>query len=174
MVIKTGEPLLASDINDLTFFPKGVILTFSSEAYSATSAEFKNIWKICDGQNGTPNLVGKFLRGGSTSGALGGADSVTLNASHMPAHSHSFSGTTVSAGSHSHSIGSMGNQHLANAGVGVGKEFLGTNTYSDYSTGSGGAHTHTFSGTTSSYGNGGGSVPTVPSYYQVIYIMKVS
>jgi hypothetical protein len=69
MAIATGERLLASDINDLTFFPKGAILTFSTEAYSATSAAFKTIWKICNGQNGTPNLVDKFLRGGAVSGA---------------------------------------------------------------------------------------------------------
>ena len=83
MTIATGQPMLAADILDLTFFPKGTILTFSSTAWSATSANFKTIWKICNAANhaadaNVPDLTNKFLRGAESSGTNGGADSVTL------------------------------------------------------------------------------------------------
>jgi hypothetical protein len=99
MTIKTGERLVATDITDLTFFPKGTILTFSSEAWSATSAEFKKVWKVCDGQNGTPNLIDRFLRGGAASDFTtgGGADSVALVKENLPKHGH-----TISDPGHSH------------------------------------------------------------------------
>lgn len=46
-------------------------------------------WYKCDGTNGTPNLVDKFIRGGSTSGATGGEDTHVLTVTEMPAHAHS-------------------------------------------------------------------------------------
>jgi hypothetical protein len=49
------------------YFVKNAI---SGEAWNATSAEFKNIWKICNGQNGTPDLrggwVGKYFPSSTT------------------------------------------------------------------------------------------------------------
>ena len=49
-------------------------------------------WYKCDGNNGTVNLVNKFVRGGATSGASGGSDnSVVVQHNHsasQPAHSH--------------------------------------------------------------------------------------
>lgn len=75
-------------------------------------------WAICDGTNGTPNLVGRFIvgAGGSYSlGDTGGANAVTLTVTQIPGHTHSgpahshTSGslTADSAGSHAHSSGSL-------------------------------------------------------------------
>ncbi|MDR1114381.1 MAG: hypothetical protein LBL50_04755 [Candidatus Margulisbacteria bacterium] len=103
MTIATGERMYASDINNLTFFPKGTILTFSSAAWSATSAEFKNIWKICNAANhaedaNIPDLTDKFLRGADSSGAEGGADSrsIILQTTNLPSHSHEATGLSLS------------------------------------------------------------------------------
>jgi hypothetical protein len=114
--------MYAADILNLTFFPKGTILTFSSTAWSATSTEFKNIWKICNAANHTadpniPDLTNKFLRGAESSGATGGADNqnVTLTASHLPSHNHEATGLSlsgldvsglkaISGGSHEHTL----------------------------------------------------------------------
>jgi hypothetical protein len=103
MTIARGEPMLATDILNLTFFPKGTILTFSSTAWSATSVEFKNIWKICNAANHAvdptiPDLTNKFLRGADSSGTTGGADSrsVTLTNNNLPSHSHGASGLSLS------------------------------------------------------------------------------
>jgi hypothetical protein len=102
MTVATGQPMLASDILDLTFFPKGAILTFSSEAWNNASADFKKQWHICDGTNGTVNLVDRFPRGsGSTTGTIGGTDTAQV-----PYHTH-----TVSDSGHTHSINDPGHSH---------------------------------------------------------------
>jgi hypothetical protein len=96
--------MYASDILNLTFFPKGAILTFSSTAWGATSPEFKNIWKVCNAANhaadpnNIPDLTNRFLRGADSSGSTGGADSrsVTLTANNLPSHNHDATGLTVS------------------------------------------------------------------------------
>ncbi|MDR1114411.1 MAG: hypothetical protein LBL50_04910 [Candidatus Margulisbacteria bacterium] len=132
MAIATGQPLLASDINDLTFFPKGAILIFSSTAWSATSTEFKKIWKICDTANhqadqSIPDLTNKFLRGSSSSGDTGGADScpVSIATANLPAHSHGVTSLPVS--------------NLSTSGLSIA---------------SGGGHGHSGSGSTNAGGGG--------------------
>jgi hypothetical protein len=144
--VEQGERLVATDITDLTFFPKGTILTFSSEAWSATSAAFKTIWKICNGQNGTPDLRNKFLRGGDNSGAAGGADSqtVTLTVDNLPSHKHK---------------GVAQAYYLAPYGSNNRVAWEGVN-YERYTENTGGNQPFT--------------VNTVPSHYTVIYIMKVA
>ena len=54
---------------------------------------------------GTWQQVSGYYMYATTNTSTGGASSVTLTSSHMPSHTHSFSGThTHSIGSHSHSI----------------------------------------------------------------------
>jgi hypothetical protein len=143
--------MLAADILNLTFFPKGTILTINSTAWSNASAAFKTIWKICDGQNGTPNLTGRFLRGGASSGTTGGADSVTLTASHVPipAHTHTFSGTSSGGTSHTHAYSGTSSGGSSHTHAYSGTSAAGTSHSHSLSgnTGSGGSHGHTFSGT---------------------------
>ncbi|MDR1113844.1 MAG: hypothetical protein LBL50_01985 [Candidatus Margulisbacteria bacterium] len=81
--------LLAS-LSTLSFFPRGTILTFSAAAWDAKDSAFKAVWKICNGQNGTPNLIDKFLRGGDY-----GNDRETggTNTAQVPYHNHGFTGT---------------------------------------------------------------------------------
>jgi hypothetical protein len=97
MTIERGQPLLASDINNLTFFPKGAVLMYSSAAWSSASAEFKQIWHICDGStvNGhtTLNLTNKFIRGAAASGQTGGTDTAQV-----PKHRHTFTGDNQTGG----------------------------------------------------------------------------
>jgi hypothetical protein len=162
--------MYASDILNLTFFPIGAILTFSTTAWSATSAEFKTIWKICDGQNGTPNLVNKFLRGGSSSGATGDGRK-TLSQQEIPAHQHT--GTTNDA-PHAHTFNSCsdfmgtyvnsGNYVVTHVTPDSGTAIITTNA-------GGGSHTHSF--TTNPVGNGQ-AFDVIPAFYTVIYIMKIA
>ncbi len=79
-------------------------------------------WYKCDGNNGTVNLVNKFVRGGATSGATGGSDNAVVVSHDHPAKDYSNvsgAGTT----SHSRGGGYAGAQKLApTTGVsGVGK-----------------------------------------------------
>jgi hypothetical protein len=64
-------------------------------------------WVVCDGNNGTPNLLDEFGRGvpdsGTDPGATGGQHSYTLSTTQIPAHDHYVSGSD-SGGSHNHSV----------------------------------------------------------------------
>lgn len=148
-------------------FPSGGIIMWSGSIVSIPSG-----WALCDGTNGTPDLRNRFVVGaGSTYavGATGGSDSVTLSEANLPAHTHTFSGTTSTDGAHSHTIsgsnfdnGDPGSLCLTAAG----------GYWGDTTTGTAGSHAHSFSGTTSSVGSGT-AVENRPPYYALAYIMKV-
>lgn len=64
-------------------------------------------WAICNGTNGTPNLIGKFIKADNTAGSIGGSNTVTLNVENLPNHTHTISELTTSSNvsnTHSHSI----------------------------------------------------------------------
>lgn len=75
--------------------PKGVIVMWGGRV-----SDVPDGWAICDGKNGTPNLIDKFIKGGSP-GSTGGNKNTTLSVGNLPAHNHSAS--TSSAGNHGHS-----------------------------------------------------------------------
>jgi hypothetical protein len=79
----TVEGLLKSVVGTQEFFmvPKGAIIMWSGNA-------LPNGWALCDGQNGTPDLRGKFVRGAPGLGpyASGGSDTHIHTS---PAHLHS-------------------------------------------------------------------------------------
>jgi len=145
--------------------PAGVILLWSGSIASIPSG-----WNLCDGTNGTPDLRNRFVvAAGDTYavGATGGADSVTLDASQMPAHTHTFSGSTNTTGAHTHTVAagnSSGGSNIITTGNARSND-------TSYTTSSAGDHSHTFSGTTASTG-GGGSHENRPAYYALAYIQK--
>jgi hypothetical protein len=59
-------------------------------------------WELCNGNNGTPNLIDKFVRGTVTSAQVGtpiplGADSYTLSTAQLPQHDHTIPGLSLDA-----------------------------------------------------------------------------
>jgi hypothetical protein len=75
-----------SALTGIVSIPTGLISMWSGAASAIPSG-----WNLCDGSNGTPNLVGKFIKGGSTAGATGGSTSTgdhTLTTAQMPSHTH--------------------------------------------------------------------------------------
>lgn len=85
--------------------PKGTIVMWSG-------ATIPNGWAICDGTNGTPNLVGKFIKASDTAGDTGGNNSITLTEANLPNHTHNISeNTTLENGSnkHTHTVPSQSN-----------------------------------------------------------------
>ena len=158
--------------------PSGVIVMWSGSIASIPSG-----WLLCDGTNGTPNLRDRFIVGAGNTYAVaasGGSADATL-----PAHTHTFSGGTSGAGSHSHSINDPGHAHSLNAivdNLGSTGSFyipaglrIADRTTSVSGTGISingvGDHAHSFSGTTSSAGSSATNA-NLPPYYALAYIMK--
>ena len=138
--------------------------------WSGSIASIPSGWNLCDGTNGTPDLRNRFVvAAGDTYavGATGGADSVTLDASQMPAHTHTFSGSTNTTGAHTHTV-AAGNSSGGSNIITTGNARSNDTSYTTYSAGD---HSHTFSGTTASTG-GGGSHENRPPYYALAYIQK--
>ena len=158
--------------------PSGVISMWSGSAAAIPSG-----WNLCDGTNGTPNLIGKFIKSASTAGGTGGSNT----------HSHTH---TLSAGAHTLSTAEMpshNHDRMAAAGTSSMCTYTYTGAYSSPSkcsgyytgsTGGGGSHSHTLSGSITSGGSGtsgaGGtgatssSGPTAfaPQYVDVIVCSK--
>lgn len=130
-------------------------------------------WAICDGNNGTPNLVGRFIKADSIAGNTGGVDEITLTVDSMPAHTHKFNTQSIqtsSDGAHTHSYTApvIGKSDNAND-----RDIM---RYSEQSTTSlSGAHTHSVdlsSAVLSTEGNGQ-PIKIEPKYYSLIFIMKL-
>jgi len=148
--------------------PSGLIAMWSGSVDNIPSG-----WALCDGSNGTPDLRDRFIVGAGGSynvGDTGGANTVTLNTSQIPSHSHgSGTLTTHTAGLHRHrypaleefaKVSGPGTIEFVNVGVTTG------NTTED------GEHKHTISGSTSNTG-GGQAHENRPPYYALAYIMKL-
>jgi len=74
-----------------TFIGNGTIPVGGIIMWSGTIAAIPTGWALCDGTNGTPDLLNRFVRGagtGTSPGATGGSTSVTLTVSNMPPHRH--------------------------------------------------------------------------------------
>lgn len=144
--------------------PSGAIILWSGASNAIPTG-----FVLCNGANGTPDLRNRFVVGaGSTYavGATGGADSVTLTTSQIPAHNHTATSTSsVSDPGHSHTY------RIINSPGGDGS----STRYANDATGTTGTSTTGISVSTStSIGNtgGGNSHENRPPYYALCYIMK--
>ena len=106
--------------------PSGVIVMWSGAVSAIPSG-----WVICDGNNSTPNLTGRFIvhadadaAGTYAPGDTGGSNSTTLATGNLPAHTHAAGNYAV--GAHAHGVGTYA----------VGAHTHGAGTYAV------GAHTH--------------------------------
>jgi hypothetical protein len=165
-----GVNLAAMQAALAALVPSGVILLWSGAA-SAIPA----VWKLCDGTNGTPDLRGRFIIGAGGSyavGASGGNASMTLNTTHIPTHSHTFSANTYgSSNQHTHTFSattSFVGDHQHDSSWGESASIVGSpfgnsgrtgvagSGGTDYDnlgwlTSGAGAHSHTVNGTTSGF-----------------------
>jgi microcystin-dependent protein len=79
-----------------TLIPSGIILLWSGSIASIPSG-----WVLCNGANSTPDLRDRFVVGAGTTyavNATGGANTVTLDATMIPAHTHSLSASGTTSG----------------------------------------------------------------------------
>ena len=78
------------------YLPVGTIIAWYP---ASTSTQVPTGWTECDGQNGTPDLRGRFIMGYSSSRAYqttGGQETVTLNLNQIPPHDHEMGGSISS------------------------------------------------------------------------------
>lgn len=166
--------------------PKGVIVM-----WSGTKATIPTGWALCDGTNGTPNLINRFVFGAINAGATGGNNNLTLTEANIPSHTHqtgshthTFSGTTGLA-THGHDIATTSGGVAQPSGAkplsGVTAVASTTNTYKFLSNAiqEDGIHAHSFSGTTAGASGTTGSTGTGtaidnrPAYYALAFIIKI-
>jgi hypothetical protein len=150
------------NLTGVSSFVSGMILLWSGAINNIPSG-----WVLCDGNSSTPNLQDRFVVGAGNSysvGDTGGASSVTLSTSQIPAHSHTM---TVTDPGHYHTT----NDYVARAYYqeprNIGSATDGNCNYT------GDTNTKT-TGISVSAGNtgGGGSHENRPPYYALAYIMK--
>jgi len=207
-VLKTTFPNLNAPVTATPAQLNSSVPTGFIGMWSGSIATIPAGWGICDGSSGRPDLRDRFIVGaGSTYsiGNTGGANAVTLIEANLPAHTHSFSGTgssnevdlshthtfsgtTDGGGSHSHTRLSTS---TASGGSNSGAWTVvaadgGTTTTSTAIVGN---HTHTYSGTTSSFSGNHSHTITVsgvigstgsgtghenrPPYYALAFIIKL-
>jgi hypothetical protein len=189
MTIATGERLLASDINNLTFLPKGTILMFDGDGWvdNQTIAG----WYACTAANashGCPDLVNSFIKGSATTTHATGGNSgnaVTIDANNLPAHTHDLSNKTT-GGMSAHGSGwfqvirdgegmnADGSTFVNSGGSYSGYSWKhnsdGRNWWARYSMSI--AHTHTLSGNTGNNTTTAAELNIEPQSYALIYIRK--
>ena len=170
-----------STINNALVPVKGIIM------YSGLQADIPANWAICDGNNGTPNLVNKFVVAAAsfdvgssewrtsvdgTSKESGGAATKTLGTNELPSHTHSSGTLTATGGNHNHTYGNQVYQ------LDQGDRPWGGNNdckVEDANTGDSGSLTMTVSGDTGDQGGTmGESFDILPPFYAIAYIMRVS
>jgi microcystin-dependent protein len=127
-------------------------------------------WVLCDGNNGTPDMLGSFARQTSSSGdsvgSSGGTDTRTISSSQMAQHEHT--GTTGTIGSHVHDI-PIGDD-VNDGGLGDKQYIHALGQPTQRRTENAGQHSHS-AGNTNNTG-GGNDVTNLPQYHELAYIMK--
>jgi microcystin-dependent protein len=81
VTVAAGKPM-----EGLGVIPVGGILMWAQETVP-------DGWAVCDGENGTPDLRGLFVRGADSAygvGATGGVARVTLSVDQIPSHTHTY------------------------------------------------------------------------------------
>ena len=174
-----------SGLSGIEAFVTGMIILWSGAADAIPTG-----FVLCNGQNNTPDLRGRFVVGYSDTdndydvNDAGGSKDNTLSESQLPSHTHSFSSSHThsfsgsGSNTHNHGVfkGRGGSQasishHVADTSV---EQTQGTFATSDATISisvSGTTGSGTASGTTGGAGSGN-AIENRPPYYALCYIMK--
>ena len=99
------DPELTED--EEMILPFNSVPLFGVIMYFGLMAELDpEIWALCDGTQGTPNLINQFVRGGDglNTGVVGGSDDaiVVTHTHSSPVHSHTIDSHTHTGAAHTH------------------------------------------------------------------------
>ena len=155
------------EMNALDILPKGIIVAWNS-ATPPTG------WALCDGNNGTPDLRGRFIYGfgankATTMSAVGGLESVALTTLQMPEGAMIVSKVNEqqqgSFGSSGYGYSNDGSTNVSVAGLKPMGTFSRGNQGGGWGSGGPGGG-WTFTGKNQGHEN-------LPPYYVLAYIMKL-
>ena len=180
----TGQTLLASDYQDLF---NAIGYTYGGSGSSFVIPNLQNRVPVGKGSDTEFDTLGE----------TGGEKTVTLQTTHVPSHTHTFSGTTSGESGHTHGVAGIsglngsGSGYLAlqtdgnlvwyrgngttwASGQGAGGSTPGMSIGGSQSTTTGGSsgHTHTYSGTTSAGSGSGTAHNNLQPYIVLNYIIK--
>jgi len=156
-----ADPTAAQDAVTRTylrnFMPVGTILMYKGVGWVNNVSMVG--WYKCDGDNGTPDLVNKFIRSEASSGNEGGSDDAVVV-------QHNHGGSVADGGVHTHNL-KVSDSTPPIAGVlDIG---TGTFAWKFAETESSGNHDHAISNDGVS-----GVDANKPAYYSLIFIMRIS
>jgi len=147
-------------------------------------------WYCCDGNNGTPNLVGRFIIGSGTPGVFGGTagSTYTITNANLPrhwhtnSHAHNLSNNNVTANNR---VAAETQDHTHTVPTGTGIVTITTAAFSEThhrnarTSGRNATHDHVvycLAGGTGTGWSGGVATPAAisvaPANYSVIFIMR--
>tara|TARA_A100001234_G_scaffold221042_1_gene235598 strand:+ start:662 stop:1489 length:828 start_codon:yes stop_codon:yes gene_type:complete len=124
---KQVTPAKLADSVSNTFFPIGGIILWNGAIGSIPSN-----FRLCDGQNGTPDLRDRFIVGagaGYAPGDTGGSSQVTLTEAQLATHSHGDGTYSTDVNTHQHGTGTLSNE-TNNHSHGAGTFEASDNTHS--------------------------------------------
>jgi microcystin-dependent protein len=146
--------------------PSGIIKPFSG-----SQSDVPEGWVLCDGNNGTPDLRERMVKGTTSAsaspGATGGQASISYEYAQLAEHTHS--GTTGVAGDHSHSYDVDGSASYTSSDYSTDVDNVHDNT--SQPTTANGSHTHADVGT--DYVGSRNPVDNIPAYAETLFIMKL-
>jgi hypothetical protein len=109
--------------------PIGIIVMWSGSVSNVPAG-----WVLCNGTNGAPNLMDRFIVGagstyvtGGAGNGMGGSNTVTLAVGNLPSHTHTVPDHTHTTPNHSHTISDPGHGHIV-SGYGT-KQLLPAEAY---------------------------------------------
>ena len=175
-----GEIKVSGNISADKFTGKGIAPMGSIVMWSGNTTSIPSGWALCDGNNGTPNLMDRFVVGAGDTYSVdntGGENSVTLIIDQMPSHNHG--GTTNSTGAHTHKIvrdqndnnGSLSLAWKSDDGNYEEYDLFGHSSTANWGkTNSTGNHTHTLNVSNT---GGGQAHENRPPFYALAFIMRI-
>ncbi len=158
------------------YVPTGAILM-----WSGTITDIPTGWLLCDGNSGTPNLVGKFIRGVNTSstnpGGSGGADSRTLTIPRMEVW-YDVAGDSSSQSGHEGSNPGSGATQMLNGSTSSGNAISANSRAGSVSQAVGynsGSNQYSYYESTAKAKTDETDITNIenrPAYYELAYIIK--